>query len=160
MWDPVSLYFVLLKKYMLSHEIRHFSKRMSLKRWWLKWNVIMIKTLRHTENFNSPEHKLNFNVSLLHQNSTFFNITKSHCTRLVWLLQAYRSNGVLLSGFVSVHPGTCPEHAGSGPLCTRCAASSLLRYCRGSWERSVKTKRTALPLFVHSIIFKFQSIPK
>lgn len=48
---------------------------------------------------------------------------------------SYHSSGVPLWGFVSARPDTCPEHAGSDPLCTRCAASSPLRLWGGAGRR-------------------------
>lgn len=58
---------------------------------------------------------------------------------LSWILvmQSYRSNGELLWDFVSARPDTGPEHAGSCPPCTRCAASSPLRFCRGTTKTSL-----------------------
>lgn len=49
---------------------------------------------------------------------------------------SYHSNGVLLWDFVSARPDTCPERAGSGPLYTKCAASSPLQFCRRAGQRA------------------------
>lgn len=64
----------------------------------------------------------------LQDHTSSLNHLVNMCQPPLWS-SSYRSSGVLLWGSVSAHPDTCPERAGSCPLCTRCAASSPLSFC-------------------------------